>query len=363
MSGKASSSRKPSSKESESGRGRSSPSSRQSKVRAEKVKHRSPTPHPAKRSSTQLFGPQPPPSTSAVPVSSEPRPLPVKVGLVKTSVADAAMMGDDDLWTSQNSPRSPAGSPWGSSPVPVSSSPDRPVAAPEPLASAAPLASGLPARGAPVCTTNLPSHAPVFPATHALPSVAVPPTGMTGPALRAPLMTPWPQGAPWTQYPWPAQFPSAPSFPPPPGFSTPWSMMSMYPCPPPPGFADGTSRRPVAPPSSDHAVPVPRSSRSATRQRASTPSDESEEDSSPPDRRRRGSSLPPLDRHDNPPVHMPATVVDGVPGGRFSVHDSALRTLGIDMAEFEGEVSDSYSVDGNDDEMPLLSNESDSPSP
>ena len=61
MAEKSSSSRKPPTTDPPSARGRSPPSSsRQSKERAAKVKHRTPTPHPAKRSS-QLFGPLPPP--------------------------------------------------------------------------------------------------------------------------------------------------------------------------------------------------------------------------------------------------------------------------------------------------------------
>lgn len=62
MADKSSSSRTQPSTESLSGGGRFPPySSRQSKEKAAEVSHRTPTPHPAKRSSTQLCGPRPPP--------------------------------------------------------------------------------------------------------------------------------------------------------------------------------------------------------------------------------------------------------------------------------------------------------------
>ena len=200
MADKSSSSRKQS-KESRTDRGRSPPSSsRQNKDRAEKVKHRTPTPHPAKRSSAQLFGPQPPPPPSAVPASVEPRPRATVGQANEPSVSDPVLLGDDDLWDSQNSPRSPAVSP-GPAQVPVLAPPDGSAvmsASLPPVPQQAPVVPAVSSlRSAPpVCTVGPPVFTnPVQQTTYGNFSyVAGPTAGLVGVALRAPLAFPtaWP---------------------------------------------------------------------------------------------------------------------------------------------------------------------------
>ena len=376
MSEKSSSTRKPT-KESSSGRGRSPPSSsRQSKEKAEKVKTRTPTPHPAKRSAAQLFGPHPPTSSSAVPVSPKPRPR-VTVGQTNVSVSASALVGDDDLWDSQNSPGSPAVSPPGPVPAPASTSSAGPAGVPTQLPATAQPVPGLPVVSSlqsapPVGHTAPPFVAPLPPATQGFSSVAGPPSGMDGAALRAPppypavsalprplmppVMTPWMQGTPWNPYQWSPQFPATPGFPPPPGFSHPWSLMSSYSCPPPPGFDDGSRRRPAA--QSSPVRPEPGHRSSTPGRRSPSVSDASLADLSPQDQwRSRGSlrrggitSTTPDPR----PVHLPTTVTaSGVPEVGYSVHALALDQ-GAALSETEVEVSDSYSAEDGDEVLPPL---------
>ena len=364
----------------ESGRGRSPPSSsRQGKERSAKVKARTPTPHPAKRSSSQLFGPHPPPPPPAVPATSDQRSK-LTVGQANpVAVADSPTACEDDLWDSQNSPRSPEVSPPRPGRGQISSSPGDPAVMSPPLPPAVLPAPGLPARSSqqPALTVgNSGSHfvAPLPPATYGFPPVAGPSTGLDSAPLRVPpplpavsapsrpwvppVMTPWMQGPAWNPYQWPTPFPTTPGFQPPPGFPPSWTMMSSYTCPPPPGFDGATSRRQAAQSSTARPEPDPRST--APRRRTSSLSDDSGGSERPGPAALSGTGAlgrpRSLYQARSPTGLSFPPQVDAMPEVGYSVPEGPLwKGINPTWSEAEDEVSDSYSTDAADDDMPLLS--------